>query len=1231
MSKYPISIRPYLDEISNCIWNQNASIMVGAGFSMNAKELESNPKAKPFPSWQDLGNEFYKKVRGEEIKDAKYNFFDPLKLAYEVEASLGRPVLDAMLRDAIPDIEYAPSVLHHTLLKFPWVDVFTTNYDTLLDRAAKNVTAFNYKVVVNKGDLIHSTSPRIIKLHGCFSASTPLIISEEDYRTYPYKYAPFVNTVQQTLLENTLCLIGFSGDDPNFLKWIGWIRDNLGKENSPKIYLVGLLGLSTAQQKALDQYNITCVDMSLCSDVGDKEHSKGLEYFFDYVNNKKKDVVWKHSNSSGENDQEDRGNEVNESKRASLNEEYANTIKTPISPQIKNSVEDFIVKSHEVEKQTRKWQIVRDSYPNWLILPEKIRSQFLLRTTHWGSYLTTKDEITNKIKFEFIYEYLWRKEKCLLPIWDQEITIIIALVKHYTNELKNIGVANVIEKMSIEIVKEKSAFILLALCRYYREENKLNERAEYYKLAYELFNDSKYRNHIMYEKALQLLYDGNTKELTQYLREWDVNENTSFWMYKKAGLLSKINMLDEAKILLNKALIEIRKQINETTVITEYSSFSLESYVLVLLNYIENSIDYRRDIDEGIQSRLKFLKRYDCDPYSEIAYLENSISHEYVNNKSKSKKFGFDIGTYSEASNHIVSNNEANNGFHLLRFFEDTGIPYKINNTTFGVKGAENAIKRIADYAPSWAMSTMLQLQNDNAMKGFFTRERLDSMDFLSIDEIAKKYVLSLSELLDFDDSNSRIGHILPEALSRLCCKCSIEVKTEILNLLTRIYRTEHTKIFFDVKLLVRRLINSLENVFIIQHVDDFIELSYFYSLRINTNTFIHYFDNPFYNENFTKAIKQAQTKVSNKRIPLLLKLTKSEDLNERRTSLFTVISLYNLGYLNKKQHVILNSSLLQHVDTYGIPCETDYFQAAFNDVLIDKVTYQNNLKNYIFDVAHMIQDKQDNPRSYTVTNTFDPLCNEIILASRFIKWNNEEKSIIFNKLFAWWEADKKYLLIESKKDSFLSMAGEFKKRFALLPDVISCVLIEGDVTKQDILKQLLEDFKIHGLPHINLYTVISDFTERANVLSEISNSFTSEEDVILRDAFQAVFYLIKIENVLCEELLNEIFQYIKYNKTDNLLHGFNVLSELIKKNSLTFNNNYSKIISNVLIKINEGFTELSFNENLSLQKSAANIAYLISSNLKVNSNLEAAITIWNDRCISENEFSEIKNQWLIE
>ena len=70
--------------------------------------------------------------------------------------------------------------------------------------------------------------PRIAKLHGSFPSNRPFIFTEEDYRTYPRRFAAFVNLVQQSMMENVFCLLGFSGDDPNFLYWTGWVRDHLG-------------------------------------------------------------------------------------------------------------------------------------------------------------------------------------------------------------------------------------------------------------------------------------------------------------------------------------------------------------------------------------------------------------------------------------------------------------------------------------------------------------------------------------------------------------------------------------------------------------------------------------------------------------------------------------------------------------------------------------------------------------------------------------------------------------------------------------------------------------------------------------------------------------------------------------------------------------------------------------------------------------------------------------------
>lgn len=51
------------------------------------------------------------------------------------------------------------------------------------------------------------------------------VITEEDYKLYPVKHEPFVNYMKISLLKGSFCIMGFSGDDPNFLSWISWVKD----------------------------------------------------------------------------------------------------------------------------------------------------------------------------------------------------------------------------------------------------------------------------------------------------------------------------------------------------------------------------------------------------------------------------------------------------------------------------------------------------------------------------------------------------------------------------------------------------------------------------------------------------------------------------------------------------------------------------------------------------------------------------------------------------------------------------------------------------------------------------------------------------------------------------------------------------------------------------------------------------------------------------------------------
>lgn len=229
----PSSLKMRLDNIKSYLnykrdeqSQSSASLMVGAGFSKNADKGTDVSML----DWNELGKKFFAKLYGHEPSAQELMFASPIKLATMVEAEFGHTILDKMIQDSLPDNNVFPNDLYKNLLNLPWHDVFTTNYDRLLEKTrAVDGMKRQYHVVTNKETLIYTPSPRIVKLHGSFPNIHPYIITEEDYRTYPVKYPEFVNTVRQALIENLFCLIGFSGDDPNFLNWIGWLRDVMGR------------------------------------------------------------------------------------------------------------------------------------------------------------------------------------------------------------------------------------------------------------------------------------------------------------------------------------------------------------------------------------------------------------------------------------------------------------------------------------------------------------------------------------------------------------------------------------------------------------------------------------------------------------------------------------------------------------------------------------------------------------------------------------------------------------------------------------------------------------------------------------------------------------------------------------------------------------------------------------------------------------------------------------------
>ena len=365
----PSNFRMRLEQISMFLSQGKASVMVGAGFSKNAQQMEF----AQMKDWGELTRIFYEQLfYGEDRKKNEAYLYEPLKLAQMYESSFGRNALDTLIQNSLHNESIVPGRLHDMLMKLNWKDVFTTNYDTLLENAALE-SERGYQIVTNKDTLLYAKSPRILKLHGSFPDIRPYIITEEDFRTYPQKYPEFVNTVRQALMESLFCLIGFSGNDPNFLQWIGWLRDVMGNQVSPAYLITYEPNLHKAQVDLFKGRGIEIINLAELKEG--ISYSEGLEFVLDYLNPKHK---------------ENWNPEVN-------------------IPRI-TSIDDVV----EATKIMRK---IRERYPQYLYLPKDLHHYFAdIDPFQNGIDESVLERLSLSQKIRFIYEIVWRYEVSLSPI-----------------------------------------------------------------------------------------------------------------------------------------------------------------------------------------------------------------------------------------------------------------------------------------------------------------------------------------------------------------------------------------------------------------------------------------------------------------------------------------------------------------------------------------------------------------------------------------------------------------------------------------------------------------------------------------------------------------------------------------------------------------------------------------------------------------------------------------------
>ena len=643
----------HIDRVRKALWHRScrASVMIGAGFSRCA--LKARPDSNVLPLAQDLATAFSKEMHSKHNNTVRPMGLmlarDFPSIANDFKAKFGRAEMNRLLKELILDDDFKPGDMHQRLLQLPWRDVFTTNWDTLLERTRVLVTERKYGLVLNKDDIPLAGGPRIIKLHGSFPSQYPFICTEEDYETYPAMFAPFVNTVQQSMMETIFCLIGFSGDDPNFRHWTKWVRSNLG-ESSPNIYLAGWLDLKPCQRQKLEEQNIVPIDLAHHprAETWPEKHryNYAINWILHTLERGRPYIVtdwpakrlWRHK-PVPEELRPVAGLKFEEpkSERMTLTNTFADNPleyeaipdSLPPTGSIDSegpkegwqtiSIADKEVTAKHVKQILDVWAHNRRLYPGWLAAPSSTRPYISINTAEWEPrILRVLNNLLPVEQLNAIRELVWRREILLDPIspcLEEKAEHILQRFDCHGRTIDDAYTVNV----NWEAVRQAWTTISLALvtaARHRFDYDTFTRRIE--SLSEFLNDDIEITQRLHHERCLWATYAMDFPKLENLLRDWDTENPDPMWMVRKAAILYGVGRTADAAQLCKGAIFAMRQMTDDGRSVAGPTREGWALWLAWAIEYRTLSVEGTDSLDvEQYRRRWRELAGLQCDALSE--------------------------------------------------------------------------------------------------------------------------------------------------------------------------------------------------------------------------------------------------------------------------------------------------------------------------------------------------------------------------------------------------------------------------------------------------------------------------------------------------------------------------------------------------------------------------------------------------------------------------------------
>jgi hypothetical protein len=583
------------------------------------------------------------------------------------------------------------------------------------------------------------------------------------------------------LLENSFVLIGFSGDDPNFLAWTGWIRDELGGNHAP-IYLVGHLCLDSAERSLLAHRRVTPIDLSpVFAGIQPPNgvHAGSIEWFLNSL-------------SAGRPARPEKWPELDQ---GSLSAPVSHPPIVDAGVVVPDAVDGLRIPPGPLDAKTvanviARWRFERQHYPGWLVAPEQKRTRLWRETRVWIEPLTNFAAAQPVADCILLFrEVNWRLETSMVPFCTEWAALFQkALDELFDSLTRGVSVAPAPDALATERTSNSEladawlevAFGLLRDARESYDASRWHElKGKIDKVVQQRCQYSD-RNH--YETALWAMWNVERERAKAIISHWQPSPHSPLAVMRKAGLLAELDEVGEARTILRTALLKIRRALR--TQGQNIEILSLEGWCTFLLFVVESSLDFtkRSGVLNEFWERWEELKAWDCSPWTHTEYLEEALSAPPPQVQEFAEEIhGFDPGQVT-FSTHWGGDDIRPflPGFACIRLYEQAGVPIRLPMVNFGGDALKNACRWVSRFTGFWSPALLIRAGKvgDLTRGDFLSRAQVYVMDpalakrlYTWCLQILQRELASLTGLVAMGSAQESILEVLPEVLSRLAFK----------------------------------------------------------------------------------------------------------------------------------------------------------------------------------------------------------------------------------------------------------------------------------------------------------------------------------------------------------------------------------------------------------------------------------------------------------------------------